>query len=91
MANLPRAILFDLDDTILIAFGPAESQWRRVLGAYTENLAPLTPAAAIAAIMDSSRDLWADPARHKHWRHRIGEARRRIVANAFAALAATNV
>ena len=24
MANLPRAILFDLDDTILVAFGPAE-------------------------------------------------------------------
>ena len=84
MPNLPRAILFDLDDTILVAFGPAESQWRRVLGAYTEHLAPLAPAAAIAAIMDSSRDLWADPARHKHWRHRIGEARRRIVANAFA-------
>jgi putative hydrolase of the HAD superfamily len=88
MPNLPRAILFDLDDTILVAFGPAESQWRRVIGAYTDNLAPLTPATAIAAIMDSSRDLWADPARHKHWRHRIGEARRRIVANAFAALSA---
>jgi hypothetical protein len=24
--NLPRAILFDLDDTILVAFGPAQSQ-----------------------------------------------------------------
>ena len=79
MPNLPRAILFDLDDTILVAFGPAESQWRRILGAYTEYLAPLAPAAAIAAIMDSSRDLWADPARHKHWRHRIGEARRRFL------------
>jgi hypothetical protein len=25
--KLPRAILFDLDDTILVAFGPAQSQW----------------------------------------------------------------
>src|SRR5271170_8311898 len=88
MPMLPRAILFDLDDTILVAFGPAESQWHRVLGAHTAELAPLTPAAAVAAIMDSSRELWADPARHKHWRHRVGEARRRIVANAFATLAA---
>jgi putative hydrolase of the HAD superfamily len=88
MAILPRAILFDLDDTILVAFGPAESQWRRVLGGYVDHLSPLTPAAAMAAIMDSSRDLWADPGRHKHWRHRIGEARRRIVADAFAALGA---
>lgn len=88
MPKLPRAILFDLDDTILVAFGPAESQWRRVLADYEPRLAPLTPAAAMAAIMDSSRDLWADPARHKHWRHRIVEARRRIVTDAFAALAA---
>ena len=88
MSSLPRAILFDLDDTILVAFGPAQSQWQRVLGAYTQHLAPLTPAAAIAAIMESSRELWADPAGHKHWRHRIGEARRRIVSDAFAALAA---
>src|SRR5258708_36445631 len=29
MAILPRAILFDLDDTILVAFGPAQSQWQR--------------------------------------------------------------
>ena len=83
-----KAILFDLDDTILVAFGPAQWQWQRVIAAYVGHLAPLSPAAAIAAIMDSSRELWADPARHKHWRHRIGEARRRIVADAFATLAA---
>lgn len=89
MAKLPRAILFDLDDTLLVAFGPAESQWRRVIGAIAERLAPLGPEQVIAAIQDSSNQLWADPARHKHWRHRIGEARRHIVANAFAELAAS--
>ncbi len=89
MTKLPRAILFDLDDTLLVAFGPAESQWRRVIGAFADRLAPLGPAAVIAAIQDSSQELWADPARHKHWRHRIGEARRRIVASAFAELAAS--
>jgi putative hydrolase of the HAD superfamily len=87
MATLPRAILFDLDDTILVAFGPAGSQWERVLANYVDQLAPLTPASAIAAIMESSQELWADPSRHKHWRHRVGEARRKIVADAFAALA----
>jgi putative hydrolase of the HAD superfamily len=85
---LPRAILFDLDDTLLVAFGPAESQWRRVIGRFSGDLTPLGPELAMAAIQDSSRELWADPARHKHWRHRIGEARRCIVANAFALLAA---
>jgi len=32
MNNLPRAILFDLDDTILAAFGQSPDQWRRVVG-----------------------------------------------------------
>jgi len=30
----------------------------------------------------------ADPTRHKYWRHRIVDARRRIVSTAFASLAA---
>ena len=41
----------------------------------------------VTAIQEASRDLWADPGRHKYWRHRIGEARRKIVADAFADLA----
>jgi putative hydrolase of the HAD superfamily len=89
MTKLPRAILFDLDDTLIVAFGPAESQWQRVIGAFADRLAPLPAAAVIAAIQESSRELWADPARHKHWRHRIGDARRHIVAGAFAELAAS--
>ncbi len=86
--KLPRAILFDLDDTLLIAFGPAESQWRRVVADHAEHFAPLAPAVVIEAIQDASRELWADPAQHKYWRHRIGAARRRIVADAFDELAA---
>ena len=85
--KLPRAILFDLDDTLLVAFGPSESQWRRVIADYAGHLAPLEPTAVIAAIQASSTELWADPARHKYWRHLIGAARRQIVASAFADLA----
>lgn len=88
MSVLPRAILFDLDDTILAAFGQAADQWRRVMGVFAGPLAPHMPDDAIAAIQEYSRWLWADQARHKHWRHRIGEARRHIVENAFAQLAA---
>ena len=41
-----------------------------------------------AAIAAASAELWSDPARHKYWRHRANVARRRIVAAAFAGLAA---
>jgi putative hydrolase of the HAD superfamily len=88
MNKLPRAILFDLDDTLLVAFGPSESQWRRTIADFSDRLGPLEPVTVIAAIQASSADLWADPGRHKYWRHQIGDARRRIIANAFADLAA---
>ena len=86
--NLPRAILFDLDDTILVAFGPAQSQWQRTIAAFADQLGPIEATIIAAAIEAASTELWADPARHKYWRHRTGAARRRIVATAFAALAA---
>ena len=88
MTTLPRAILFDLDDTILSAFGKAPDQWRRVVAAYAEHLAPHPPQEVIDGILAYSRYLWADEMRHKHWRHRIDEARRHIVASAFAELCA---
>ena len=31
--KLPTAILFDLDDTLLVAFGPSPSQWQRTIAA----------------------------------------------------------
>ena len=86
MSQLPTAILLDLDDTILSAFGQAEGQWQRVIATFIEHLAPHPPEDVIAAIQAYSKHLWADQARHKHWRHRIGEARRHIVQSAFAEL-----
>jgi putative hydrolase of the HAD superfamily len=80
-------MLIDLDDTILSAFGQAPGQWQRVIAAHAEHLAPHVPDAVIASIQAYSQYLWADAARHKHWRHQIGGARRHIVATAFAELA----
>jgi putative hydrolase of the HAD superfamily len=84
--KLPSAILFDLDDTILVAFGPAQSQWQCTIAAFADRLGPIEATVVAAAIQAASNELWADPARHKYWRHRIGDARRCIVATAFAAL-----
>jgi FMN phosphatase YigB (HAD superfamily) len=70
--KLPRAILFDLDDTILIAFGPAQSQWQRTISAFADRLGPIEATVIATAIQAASTELWVDPARHKYWRHRIG-------------------
>lgn len=87
MPGLPTAILFDLDDTILAAFGQATDQWRRVVAEFADRLEPHPSADVISAIQDYSRYLWADQARHRDWRHRIGDARRHIVENALCQLA----
>jgi len=86
--KLPRAILFDLDDTILIAFGQSQSQSQRTIAAFADQLGPIEATTIAAAIQAASTELWADPTRHQYWRHRIVEARRRIVSIALAALAA---
>ena len=86
MTRLPKAILFDLDDTLLVAFGPSTSQWKRTIAAFADRLGPIEASAVAEAVRAASAELWADPGRHKYWRHRISEARRKIVADAFAAL-----
>jgi hypothetical protein len=48
--KLPRAILFDLDDTILVAFGPAQSQWQRTIAAFADRLGPIEATVIAAAI-----------------------------------------
>jgi putative hydrolase of the HAD superfamily len=60
--KLPRAILFDLDDTILVAFGPAQSKWQSTLAAFADRLGPFE-ATVVAATIDRRRVLI------ESWRH----------------------
>ena len=83
----PRAILFDLDDTILSAYGRPEPAWLAVAEEFASQLAPLSPLEAVTEIMAQSRVFWADPEDHRYWRLRLFAARRETVARAFRALA----
>jgi putative hydrolase of the HAD superfamily len=85
--ELPRAILFDLDDTILSAYRDPDKAWRSVVAEHAALLAPFAEAEVVAAIVAHAREFWADPADHRHWRLRLHEARREIVRGAFARLA----
>ena len=57
--EIARAILFDLDDTILVAFGPAQSQWQRTIAAFADQLGPNEATVIAAAIEAVSTKLWA--------------------------------
>ncbi|HEX4196065.1 MAG TPA: HAD family hydrolase [Caulobacteraceae bacterium] len=79
---LPRAILFDLDDTIL-SFERRALVIEALAARRPDWFAPLTPKVAAAAVEARFKAFWADQARHKAWRPRLAEARRMLVAEAF--------
>lgn len=86
MTQLPRAMLIDMDDTILSAYGRPDIAWNNVTTKFAGELAPLLPQQVAAAIVDSARKFWA--AAEAAWRLKLAEARHEVVRGGFAALAA---
>jgi putative hydrolase of the HAD superfamily len=87
MIMLPRAILFDLDDTILQAHDRADAAWRVVCEELAAELRPLSPVQVAEAAGAFARHFWGDADRHRRGRLQLAAARREIAAGAFAALA----
>lgn len=84
--SLPRAMLIDMDDTILSAYGRPEIAWHHIAAEFADELAPLPPPDVAAAVLSFARGFWssAEPA----WRLKLGEARRITVQGGFDSLAA---
>ena len=87
MLKLPRAILFDLDDTIIDAYGKPERAWTAVVAEMSDGLGGLPPALVVETILASAQLFWADPEQHRIWRQQMQAARREVVAQAFLRLA----
>jgi putative hydrolase of the HAD superfamily len=89
MPDLPAAILFDLDDTIIEAYAHPARAWAAVVGEFTQRLGDAPADAIVAAITTSANAFWSrDQAWHRIWRQRLREAREQIVETGFAQLAA---
>ena len=86
VTSLPRAMLIDMDDTILSAYGRPEIAWSHIASEFSDELAPLPPRDVASAVLTFARKFWsnAEPA----WRLKLGEARRLTVQGGFDALAA---
>ncbi|MDO9562072.1 MAG: HAD family hydrolase [Bradyrhizobium sp.] len=87
MTPLPRAMLIDMDDTILSAYGRPEIAWNKVAAEFAEELAPHSPQQVAAAVLESGRKFWATA--EAAWRLKLAEARQIVVKDGFATLAAT--
>ena len=86
-AGLPRAILFDMDDTLIRAYAQPEEAWTRLLHVFAAHL-DAHDEAAIArvrtAVMEEARAFWNDRAEAAKWRLDIPGARRLSVRRGLA-------
>ncbi len=79
----PRAMLFDMDDTILVFDAESEGCWRDAIAEHAQWYDGRTPDQVRAAIREVSDWYWSDAERHRVGRQALPWARRQIVAEAF--------
>lgn len=89
MADLPRAILFDLDDTLIRAYAQPVEAWTRLLHIFSADLEAHDPAAidrVRVVVMEEARAFWSDALQAAKWRLDVAGARRLSVRRAFVRL-----
>ena len=85
--SLPKAILVDMDDTILSSGGRSSDEcWLATCNSFATRLETHTPEEIFSAIRDYANWYWGDPERHRQGRLRLNAARREIVEGAFSRL-----
>lgn len=87
MTVQPRAILFDLDET-LIGFGSRRLILQEVIEMYPQAFEGLDPAEAAGVMEAAFRDFWSDEARAAIWRQNLSQGRVLAVQDGFDRLAA---
>lgn len=77
--TLPKALLLDLDDTILDDSLVVDACWRRACAEGCRGATGLDPAAVLAAIERTKSWFWSDPERHRTGRLDMDGARLEVV------------
>ena len=85
-SELPKALLVDMDDTILSYEAVGERCWREACLRFAPQVTGLDPEGLLGAIMASLAEYWHDPERNRRGRLDLGAARREIVSAAFTRL-----
>ena len=79
----PRALLFDLDDTLISAYANRGDAWRSHLEGFAAALHPLESTAVAAAVAAAAARFWAEPGVTATNRYDLQAVRRANVASAF--------
>jgi len=86
MRQLPRAILFDLDDTI-ISFGGRQLLLDEVAQEFRGELGGWIPSEVAAHVEAAFLSFWNDPEQYPKWRNDLLSARTLIVTDLFERMA----
>ena len=81
--KLPKAILFDLDDTILATNIMADDVWQKVCKMFAPRVERLKPDVLLKAIREYREWYWSDPHRHRLGRLNMSNARLDIISGVF--------
>ena len=84
--SLPKAILLDLDDTILLFDSVSGEVWRQVCEQFVDRLNGASPGELFEAIQDYRQWFWSDPARHRQGRLDLKAAWRHVAEEGFKRL-----
>jgi putative hydrolase of the HAD superfamily len=90
MSSLSRALLFDLDDTIVRESAGAGDLWAELCEEFAPR-AGLEPAALHAALLEARDGFWSDAARERRGRLALPWARRAVAEQAFRRLGLRNL
>jgi putative hydrolase of the HAD superfamily len=85
MSRLSRAILLDMDDTIL-ASGSADECWLEVCNSFAPRLGERKPQDLLTSIQEYRTWYWSDPERHRAGRLNLRWAQQAIVAESLRRL-----
>jgi putative hydrolase of the HAD superfamily len=81
-----KAVLFDLDDTLITDDSLTEPSWRAVCAKYAPVIGVLGPEELYQAINLAAHQYWNDPELHREGRQNLQKARRQVVKTAFSSL-----
>jgi putative hydrolase of the HAD superfamily len=84
MHDLPRAIFFDLDDTIIDDSANVHDAWLTVVESRSSALPGLAPADVVALVHEVREWFWSDPERHRTGRADLRAASTWIIGEALS-------
>jgi len=82
-SGYPKAVLLDLDDTILAFDSVADMSWRTVLARHEDRFETFSLENVFQSIKSTARLFWSDPIRHRTGRLDLTSARQVIVSEAL--------